>query len=90
MSGFCGQPQRGSRVLDLQASAANDIVAILRTEAGRNPYDHGLSDLVGELSMRSDEFRTRWAAHNYASTAPDSKTSITPTRHTCRLLSNLR
>jgi transcriptional regulator with XRE-family HTH domain len=45
-------------------SAANDIVAILRTEAGRNPYDQGLSDLVGELSMRSDEFRTRWAAHN--------------------------
>jgi transcriptional regulator with XRE-family HTH domain len=44
--------------------AANDIVAILRTEAGRNPYDQGLSDLVGELSMRSDAFRTRWAAHN--------------------------
>jgi transcriptional regulator with XRE-family HTH domain len=45
-------------------SAANDTVAILRAEAGRNPYDRGLSDLVGELSMRSQEFRTRWAAHN--------------------------
>jgi transcriptional regulator with XRE-family HTH domain len=45
-------------------TAANDIVAILRTEAGRNPYDQGLSDLVGELSMRSNEFATRWAAHN--------------------------
>jgi hypothetical protein len=45
-------------------TAANDIVAILRTEAGRNPYDQGLSDLVGELSMRSDEFAARWAAHN--------------------------
>jgi hypothetical protein len=44
--------------------AANDIVANLRTEAGRNPYDRGLSDLVGELSTRSQEFRTRWAAHN--------------------------
>jgi transcriptional regulator with XRE-family HTH domain len=43
---------------------ANDIVANLRTEAGRNPYDRGLSDLVGELSTRSEEFRTRWAAHN--------------------------
>jgi hypothetical protein len=43
---------------------ASDLVAHLRSEAGRNPYDHGLSDLVGELSMRSDEFRTRWAAHN--------------------------
>jgi transcriptional regulator with XRE-family HTH domain len=44
--------------------AANDTVAILRTEAGRDPYDSALSDLVGELSTRSEEFRTRWAAHN--------------------------
>jgi transcriptional regulator with XRE-family HTH domain len=44
--------------------AANDLVANLRTEAGRDPYDRGLSDLVGELSTRSQEFRTRWAAHN--------------------------
>jgi transcriptional regulator with XRE-family HTH domain len=44
--------------------AANDTVAILRAEAGRDPYDRGLSDLVGELSTRSEEFRTRWAAHN--------------------------
>jgi hypothetical protein len=43
---------------------ANDLVAHLRSEAGRNPYDRGLSDLVGELSTRSDEFRTLWAAHN--------------------------
>ncbi|MFE4194690.1 helix-turn-helix transcriptional regulator [Paenarthrobacter sp. NPDC056912] len=45
-------------------TAANDLVANLRTEAGRNPYDRALTDLVGELSMRSEEFRTRWAAHN--------------------------
>src|SRR4249919_3477711 len=44
--------------------AANDTVAILRIEAGRTPYDRGLSDLVGELALRSEEFRTRWAAHN--------------------------
>ena len=43
---------------------ADDTVASLRTEAGRDPYDRDLSDLVGELSMRSDEFRVRWAAHN--------------------------
>ncbi len=43
---------------------ANDAVAILRAEAGRDPYDRRLSDLVGELSTRSDEFRVRWAAHN--------------------------
>jgi transcriptional regulator with XRE-family HTH domain len=44
--------------------AANDTVAILRSEAGRDPHDRGLSDLVGELSTQSEEFRTRWAAHN--------------------------
>jgi MmyB-like transcription regulator ligand binding domain len=32
--------------------------------AGRHPYDRRLSDLVGELSTRSDEFRGRWAAHD--------------------------
>lgn len=44
--------------------AADVAVAILRTEAGRNPHDKELHDLVGELSTRSDEFRTRWGAHN--------------------------
>jgi transcriptional regulator with XRE-family HTH domain len=44
--------------------AANDLVANLRTEAGRNPHDRGLQDLVGELSTRSQEFRSRWAAHH--------------------------
>ncbi|WP_232237853.1 MULTISPECIES: helix-turn-helix transcriptional regulator [Actinoalloteichus] len=44
--------------------AASDTVGLLRAEAGRDPYDRGLSDLVGELSTRSEEFRTRWAAHN--------------------------
>jgi transcriptional regulator with XRE-family HTH domain len=43
---------------------ANDIVALLRAEAGRDPYDRQLSDLIGELSTRSNEFRVRWAAHN--------------------------
>jgi transcriptional regulator with XRE-family HTH domain len=44
--------------------AAADSVAMLRTEAGRDPYDKALSDLVGELSTRSDAFRSRWAAHD--------------------------
>jgi hypothetical protein len=43
---------------------ANDMVAALRSEAGRNPYDKALTDLIGELSTRSEFFRTRWAAHN--------------------------
>jgi hypothetical protein len=45
-------------------TAASDAVAILRAEAGRDPHDRALSDLVGELSTRSDDFRVRWAAHN--------------------------
>jgi hypothetical protein len=44
--------------------AANDTVAVLRASAGRDPYDRCLSDLVGELSTQSSEFRTRWAQHN--------------------------
>lgn len=43
---------------------ADAIVAILRTEAGRDPYDKDLQDLIGELSTRSEEFRTKWGAHN--------------------------
>jgi transcriptional regulator with XRE-family HTH domain len=43
---------------------ARDIVALLHSTAGRNPYDRELSDLVGELSTRSQEFRTFWASHD--------------------------
>ena len=43
---------------------ATELVAALRSQAGRNPYDRNLQDLIGELSTRSDEFRVRWAAHN--------------------------
>jgi hypothetical protein len=68
------QPPNSARFLFLDPAAADfypdwdriakELVAHLRSEAGSNPYDRGLSDLVGELSTRSDEFRTRWAAHN--------------------------
>ena len=43
---------------------AGDTVAILRAEAGRDPHDTALQDLVGELSTRSEVFRARWATHN--------------------------
>ncbi|MEH0447831.1 MULTISPECIES: helix-turn-helix domain-containing protein [unclassified Streptomyces] len=43
---------------------AGDCVAMLRAEAGRDLYDRRLTDLIGELSTRSAEFRHRWAAHN--------------------------
>jgi len=44
--------------------AARQTVALLRSEAGRAPNDRALSNLVGQLSTRSDTFRTLWAAHN--------------------------
>jgi transcriptional regulator with XRE-family HTH domain len=43
---------------------ASNNVALLRTEAGRNPDDPALIALVGHLSTRSEEFRTRWGAHD--------------------------
>lgn len=43
--------------------AANVAVALLRSEAGRDPHNAALTALVGELSTCSAEFRTRWAAH---------------------------
>lgn len=68
------QPPNNSRFTFLNPKArefysnweqsADDIVAILRQTAGRNPYDKDLTDLVGELSTRSEEFRVRWARHD--------------------------
>jgi transcriptional regulator with XRE-family HTH domain len=46
------------------ALLASESVANLRSRAGRNPNDRALQDLIGELSTRSEEFRTRWAAHD--------------------------
>ena len=43
---------------------ADMCVSIMRAEAGRDPHDTELQDLVGELSTRSETFRTLWAAHN--------------------------
>lgn len=43
---------------------AEVTVAILRTEASRDPRNKELHDLIGELSTRSDEFRRLWSAHN--------------------------
>jgi hypothetical protein len=36
----------------------------MRAEAGRDPHDRGLQDLVGELSTQSETFRTLWGSHN--------------------------
>jgi transcriptional regulator with XRE-family HTH domain len=44
--------------------AADDIAAMLRSEAGSNPRDRQLIELIGELSTCSEDFRIRWAAHD--------------------------
>ncbi|ALV33903.1 helix-turn-helix transcriptional regulator [Streptomyces sp. CdTB01] len=43
---------------------ASDIVSFLRMEAGCFPDDPRLSALVGELSVKSEEFRRLWATHD--------------------------
>ncbi|WP_019607352.1 helix-turn-helix transcriptional regulator [Nocardiopsis sp. CNS-639] len=49
--------------VDWQEGAAM-TVALLRAEAGREPHDRGLRELIGELSTLSDDFRTLWASHD--------------------------
>jgi transcriptional regulator with XRE-family HTH domain len=44
--------------------SADQLVALLRIETGRAPFDRGLSDLIGELSTRSDAFRALWGSHD--------------------------
>jgi hypothetical protein len=43
---------------------AEMCVAIVRAEAGRDPHDRGIQELVGELSTRSETFRRLWGAHD--------------------------
>lgn len=57
-------PRRASEFYVDWESIAQDAVGSLRADAGRDPYDRDLSDLIGELSTRSEDFRVRWAAHN--------------------------
>ncbi len=56
------EPSAGGRTPPGGSRAAR--TRILRVEAGRNPDDRSLTDLIGELSTRSETFRTWWAAHN--------------------------
>ena len=52
---------------------AEMCVGIMRSEAGRDPHDRGLQDLVGELSTRSEVFRRLWADHNVRSHGAGTK-----------------
>ncbi|MGM9470400.1 helix-turn-helix transcriptional regulator [Pseudarthrobacter sp. YS3] len=69
-----GQPVNAARFVFLDPRAqtfyqdwesnTRQVVALLRVEAGRSPFDRRLSDLIGELSTRSDLFRKLWGAHD--------------------------
>lgn len=45
-------------------AVAQDMVGSLRIQAGRDPSDSGISNLIGELTTRSDGFAGRWARHD--------------------------
>src|SRR5262249_33449653 len=61
---FCSLDPRSQELYPDWDDIANTTVALLRTEAGRDPLNRDLSGLVGELATNSPEFRTRWAAHD--------------------------
>src|SRR5499427_6814916 len=61
---FCFLDPRSQELYPDWDDVANTTVALLRTEAGRDPLNRDLSGLVGELATNSPEFRTRWAAHD--------------------------
>ncbi|MFJ3900710.1 helix-turn-helix transcriptional regulator [Streptomyces sp. NPDC090025] len=52
---------------------AVEVVSVLRLYAGMNPDDQELLSLVGELSVRSEEFRSLWAAHTVTDKGHGSK-----------------
>ncbi|GAA2598288.1 helix-turn-helix transcriptional regulator [Streptomyces roseoviolaceus] len=55
---------RATRLYPDWERVARDGVGVLRVEVAKNPYDRELSNLIGELSTRSDAFRTMWGAHD--------------------------
>jgi hypothetical protein len=61
---FCFLDPRAETFYPSSDRAASDTVEILRAAAARDPHDRELTDLVGQLATQSDEFRTRWAAHD--------------------------
>jgi hypothetical protein len=61
---FCFLDPRATTFFVDWDKTADDSVAVLRAEAGRNPHDQGLTNLIGELSTQSNEFRVRWARHD--------------------------
>ncbi len=60
-------------------AAANDVVAVLRASTAKDPFDSQLTNLIGELSARSEDFRVRWASRNVYAHTSGTKTFRHPT-----------
>jgi len=58
--------------------AADSTVAAMRIAAAQNPHDKPLTDLIGELVTRSDQFRQRWATHEIRHHQTGSKRIVHP------------
>jgi transcriptional regulator with XRE-family HTH domain len=61
---FCFLDPRATTFFVDWEKTADASVAVLRAEAGRNPHDQDLTNLIGELSTQSEDFRVRWARHD--------------------------
>lgn len=59
-------------------TVAKEVVANLRSESGKYPEDPYLAQLVGELSLGSEEFRKLWAKHTVREKAHAWKVMINP------------
>ncbi|MER6669763.1 helix-turn-helix transcriptional regulator [Amycolatopsis japonica] len=59
-------------------TVAKEIVANLRSESGRYPDDPYLTQLVGELSLGSEDFRKLWAKQTVREKAHAWKVMINP------------
>lgn len=69
-------PRAQSFYLDWEGNT-RQVVAVLRREASRDPYDRQLSDLVGELSTQSELFRKLWSSHDVR----EHRTGVKRVRH---------
>jgi hypothetical protein len=70
---FCFLDPRATTFFVDWDESADASVAVLRAEAGRNPHDQDLTNLIGELSTQSDDFRVRWARHDVGTHATGIK-----------------
>jgi transcriptional regulator with XRE-family HTH domain len=70
-------PERSAAFYRNWDGIAADAVGSLRAEAGRTPESPELTQLVGELSLGSEQFRVRWATHDVRA----YRTGIQPFHH---------